>query len=622
MNIRQSAKKMKSNILLLLFFILLTLHAEVTSQVIKVWALGDGDKIFRDDPDHPLKNGNFTWDGRTIHLRGLYNEVLAFQVIVETGKNGAENVEVAVVRPLNAASGKIIGGNTLKYGPAGTVEIFSQHYLYVEEDRYTRPGWFYGSPASAPENMTGWIPDALIPVHARSGPVPTAAGLDPQPGRDDWPELGGFPVKIGPSRNQGFWIDLHLPRDQVSHPAGIYRGAVQIFENGSLKEEIPLDVTLLPGYLPDENSKSIWMYTSAAYSYFPELPPAQVDQMLKFEGRRHRIDVTGGFSANRTRFSEETMNGYKPWLDGSAYTPANGYKGPGQGTGEKYFPVGIYGASVMGDTREEVQEQSDLWVNWFRRYAPAVNYFWYIIDEPPESRYPWIRERAGWVKSNPGAGKGLPVFTTRRYHEELVGVIDVWSAYNGVELENLAAARKDGGDYFFYNGLRPHNGTTILEGAAVDFRINSWILYKYDINCHFIWHGNHWRHNWQGPKGHLHQNVFKSPVTFSEFGAHSYGNGAGILFYPGRMPYYPEEDRGLNELLPSIRLKNIRRGQQDAEIMLMAEQKAGRDKVVAIINEVMPKAVSEVTREDPVPWSENGDDYDRTRGKLLDIITR
>jgi hypothetical protein len=594
----------------------------LASQVKTVWALGDGDKVFRDDLNHPYKKRNLTWDGKSIHLKGLYNEVLAFQVIVEAGGLSAESIEVSIVNPINRSAGSVIGGNTLKYGPAGTIEIFSQHYLHVEEDRYTRPGWFYGSPASAPANMTGWIPDALIPAHARSGPVSAAAGPDSRPARDDWRELGGFPVNIGPSRNQGFWIDLHLPRDRVSHPAGLYQGSVQIFENGSLKEEIPLEVTLLPAYLPDENRKSIWLYTSAVYSYFPELPRIQVDRLLKYEGRRHRIDVTGGFSANRTRFNEETMNDYKAWLDGSAYTPANGYRGPGQGTGERYFPVGIYGASVMGDTREDVQEQSDLWVNWFTSNAPDINYFWYIIDEPPESRFPWIRERAGWVKSNPGPGKGLPVFTTRRYQEELVGAIDVWSAYNGVELENLPAARKDGGDYFFYNGLRPHNGTTILEGAAVDFRINSWILYKYDINCHFIWEGTHWRHNWQGPKGRLHQNVFRSPLTFTEFGEHSYGNGAGVLFYPGRMPFYPDEDRGLNSLLPSVRLKNIRRGQQDAAIMWMAEQKAGREKVLEIISEVVPLAVSEVEKGAAVPWSEKGDDYDRVRNALLEIVVR
>lgn len=92
------------------------------------------------------------------------------------------------------------------------------------------------------------------------------------------------------------------------------------------------------------------------------------------------------------------------------------------------------------------------------------------------------------------------------------------------------------------------------------------------------------------------------------------------MFYPGKMPFYPEENRGVNGAFPSIRLKNIRRGQQDALIMDMAEKKAGRDQVVAIINKVVPRALSEVNMDEPVPWSESGDDYDRARLELLKLL--
>jgi hypothetical protein len=99
-----------------------------------------------------------------------------------------------------------------------------------------------------------------------------------------------------------------------------------------------------------------------------------------------------------------------------------------------------------------------------------------------------------------------------------------------------------------------------------------------------------------------------------------WGNGDGILFYPGRMPYYPEEDRGLDRMLPSIRLKNIRRGQQDATIMGMAEQKAGREKVLRIIQNVVPKALSDVSMQDAVLWSEKGDAYEKARLELLRLL--
>jgi len=591
-----------SRVILLILLVLILIWPESAfCQIKTVWALGDGEKVFRDELEHPSKNGNFTWDGNTIRMQGFYNEVLAFQVIVEAGNDRAEKVEIAVDRPINKLSGKAIGGNTLKYGPSGTIEIFTQHYLNVKEDRYTRPAWFYGSEASAPKQMTGWIPDALIPVDAKS-------------------ELGGLPVEIGPYRNQGFWIDLHLPRDRDNFPSGLYQGSVQVLEKGKVIRQIPLEVALLPEYLPDENKTNIWLYTSSIYSYFPELPSEKVDEMLKFEGHRHRIDVTGGFPANLSKFNLKIMDDYKFWLDGKAYTPSNGYWGPGQGSGEKHFIIGMYGANVLGNTKTEMQQQSNLWVTWFGQNAPDVTYFWYMTDEPPLSRYPWIKERAEWLKSNPGPGKDLPTFTTTGYKDELADAIDIWSSGTGVKLEDLSVARGKGGDYTFYNGFRPRYGSVILEGAAVDFRVNSWILYKYGINCHFIWHGTHWQHNSQGPKANLHQNVFQNPLSFANFGEYSYGNGDGILFYPGRMPYYPEEDRGLNSLIPSIRLKNIRRGQQDALILWIAEQKIGKNKVLDIIKELVPRGLSEVERNEPVPWSEHGDDYDRIRDKLIEIV--
>lgn len=201
--------------------------AEVTG----VWAVGDGEKVFRYDENHPAKTGNSVWDSgqKRIGLRGLYNEVLAFQVIVEADSFGAKAVEVSIDPPVHRSSGRAIGAAGSQYGSAGTVEIFSQHYIRVREA--TKPLWFYGSEASAPKKMTGWIPDALISPDAR-------------PGR------GGFPLDIPRARrevtrrqdtleeiatpkvqNQGFWVDIYLPRDKT-WPAGDYESLVRVREAG------------------------------------------------------------------------------------------------------------------------------------------------------------------------------------------------------------------------------------------------------------------------------------------------------------------------------------------------------------------------------------------------------
>ena len=99
-----------------------------------------------------------------------------------------------------------------------------------------------------------------------------------------------------------------------------------------------------------------------------------------------------------------------------------------------------------------------------------------------------------------------------------------------------------------------------------------------------------------------------------------FANGDGVCFYPGQMPFYPEESRGVNRFFPSIRLKNIRRGQQDAVIMKMAEDKIGKAQVSQIISQVVPRALSEVDMSEEVPWSQSGDDYEKVRLKLLEAL--
>jgi hypothetical protein len=591
--------------------LLTIMYIPMQAQIGNIWALGDGEKVYRNNDHHPDKAGNNIWDGKSIHLKGMYNEVIAFQVILEAGKQGASGINIAIEAPIQKTSGKTIGANTLKYGPGGTIEIFSEHYLKVTDT--THPNWFYGSPAAAPANMKGWIPDALIPANALPGTGGLPLDIPAVTPRDSLFMNAAY-------QNQGFWVDIHLPRDQEHFPAGVYNSTIQVYEKGKLLQSIPLEITLLPLYLPEENHTHVWLFSGHLKPYFPELEEDQIDKMIKFEAHRHRIDMTGGFDVNAHAFNENAMDKYKPWLTGSGFTAENGYQGPGIGTAEKLFPIGVYGADIMGQTKDAVQSQSNQWVDWFQKNSPGTRYFWYIIDEPQDKKlFPWIKERASWVKTNPGSGKRLPIFTTSHYVEDLATSIDIWAAYNGVDIERMAKVKKTGGDYWFYNGNRPRIGSTILEAPAVDFRVNSWIMYKYDVLAWYIWEGTQWQHNQQGPKAHLHQNVFVNPLTFinSEL---EFGNGDGVLFYPGKMPFYPEQNRGLNQVLPSIRIKNIRRGQQDANIMWMAEQKIGRPAVLAIISKVLPKAMSEVDMNSTVPWSQHAADFDKVREELLKIL--
>jgi hypothetical protein len=594
----------------------------MNAQIVSVWAVGDGEKIFKHDTGHTAKEKNSIWDGKEIFLRGLYNEVLGFQIIVEVDSTGAEGLEISMSPPVHEKSGLIIGGSgAVKYGDGGYIEFFSQHYLNVR--RPTQPNWFYGSENSAPEKMTGWIPDALIPSDALTGKGGLPLTIPPTEQRI---RRHQNIVEIIPKRasvNQGFWIDLYLPRDK-EYPAGFYDSEIQVLVNGAIASSIPVQIELIDAYLPDENHSNVWVYNSgmdALNIYFPGLNNGEIRRLIKNEAHRHRIDLVGGFEAHQTVYDESVLEDYKPFLDGSAFTPANGYHGPGEGMGENLFPVGMYGGRNLGNTKEKMREESDKWVLWFEKYAPDVTYFKYMIDEPGPAQYDYINEQAGWIKTNPGPGKRLKLQVTTGYVEALKDAIDIWDAYNGVKLDMMEDLKKEGKDYWFYNGNRPRYGSVILEGTAVDLRVNGWIKYLFDINTWFVWHSTHWTHNSQGPKGRLQQRVFNEPLTFINWHL-DWGNGDGVLFYPGRMPHQPEEDRGINQFIPSIRLKNIRRGQQDYELLWLAEQKIGADKVKAMARALVVKAMDEIDMDDKVYWPQKGDDYDAMKDKLLDILSK
>jgi hypothetical protein len=366
-------------------------------------------------------------------------------------------------------------------------------------------------------------------------------------------------------------------------------------------------------YLPDTDQHTIWLYTENVYPYFPSLSHIEIDRMLKFEGHRHRVDIMGGLTVNKTSFNAENLKAYLPYLTGDAYRPNNVYEGPGIGVGEKIFPIGMYGDDpVLGNDSITVQQQANLWVSWFKKFAPNVKYFWYLIDEPKPEQYSCIKQRHRWIENDTGIGKFMPLFTTTSYTPELKSIIKYWAGDDGLDFSMLSTIQKLGGYHGFYNGNRPRYGSIILEASAVDCRVNSWIMYKYGVNVWFIWNGTQWQYNHSGPKRDMYQRIYSNPFTYIN-NSMEWGNGDGIMFYPGNNPIYPDENFGLNQLFPSIRLQNMRRGQQDAAILELVDKKVGRNKVLGYINKIVPAALSEVPMDAATPWSLKGNDYDNVR---------
>ena len=120
---------------------------------------------------------------------------------------------------------------------------------------------------------------------------------------------------------------------------------------------------------------------------------------------------------------------------------------------------------------------------------------------------------------------------------------------------------------------------------------------------------------------------FFDPII-GETGVFNYSNGDGVLLYPGTDLVFPEESRGINGPIASLRMKHWRRGIQDIQYLDMAMQ---IDPVAtqAIIDAMVPRVMWElgVTDENdptfvllPPSWSTDPDDWESARAQLINII--
>jgi len=536
-----------------------------------VWAAGDGTKVRQDDVQHPGREGNAAWDGEAVRIFGARNETVAFQLFVEAGE-----------RPLT------VTGLSVSWSRSGPrAEVFSEHYLDIKaptpDDEHG--GWFWYR-AAAPAFTPGPVPDALVPFSAR-------------PGR------GGLPVAVLPGKLQGFWFDVELPVWPPLAPGGV-RGQVTVTTNrGTLV--VPVALEVLDLVLPDDDPVKTMVYMSDVERRHGREDPG-LRHAYRLMAHRHRFDVAEGVGL-------EGLPAYRQYLTGEAFTAKRGYDGPGQGQGIAVFGVGFYGAVSDSETREQLWRKFDSYAEWFSANAPRVLPFIYLIDEPGPKMFPWVREKSAWIKDNPGPGGKLPVFLTKNPRPELEGAIDIWATVaDQVDLGRLAEEKRKGRRWWFYNGMRPMSGAVTIDAPATDFRVQPWLCWLNGVELWFYWESTHWQHNHSGPRAGLDQNVWTDPVTFTSGDVNV--NGDGTLFYPGEDACFPDQDRGVPGPISSIRMKNLRRGQQDVAYLRLALARGMTTATRRLAQGLVPRGFSAADAGQPASWPADGDAFEEVRAKL------
>lgn len=546
----------------------------------RIWAVDDGEKVKKTDNDHPLavSPDNPVWDGRRISLFAARNEVVAFQLIIEANGSAVKGVDVSLDSLTN---GPYVIENTGSSDPfdyrGKRIEFLTEHYVEV-----TKGSGYY----------SGWVPDCLIPFAAPRG-------------------LGGAPFDIAANSNQAVWVDIWVPRDAVP---GTYTGNVRVSVESVVTHTIPASLQVCDLILPDEcHLKNMFVQGdwpagsgivgrhgvaagTAAYH--------EIERRYFQMAYRHRFDIV-----KHVQNLAVMTDRYRGYMDGRYYTPAHGYEGPGENTGNGTFSVGPYNArpeEFSPDTEAGWRAGSDAWVNWFRANAPHVEIHKYLRDEPYSHGpvYDDIIERCQWIHNNPGPGSALATYVACPIISELQGHCDFWSMQgNGYYLPDAVHEQAQGRKCSFYNGDRPFYGETSIDTDAIDFRVQPWICWRYNVDQYFYWSTTKW------------------PAPQDLFGR-GHRNGSGTFFYPGEDKVIPSSSRRLPGPLSSIRMKNWRRGMQDYEYLWLAKQAGLGSEADAIVKSCVPSALSEAAPKQDIGWPTRGHGFELYRRQLADLIAR
>jgi glycosyl hydrolase family 123 len=582
--------------------------------VVHLWAVSDGvrvsptdGKIFeartdihRDYPSGDFRVSNSVWSAatKTVSLRAARNEFVAFQVVVEAGGPLAE-VDVKLPGLTGPGGARIEG----KYA-----QVFKEWYVDVR-----RATTGYERSSLGP----GWYPDALMPQR-RTTLHPAIPFSIPDLYND-----------IPNQTNQALWVDFFIPYDRAAAPPGQYTGTFEVTWKGG-HDSLHLALDVWDFALPQENHLrgDIWNGSMR------EMPPEE--EMAYYQlARQHRFlpliyAYRPKLKINGTSVSldwSEYDRRLAPYLDGSAFTAAHGYWGPGYGLpvdhmmlpfdvekrGRKStaWPIAVSDAgptpeyeAVWKETGRQIREHLDQNPRW--RGVMKIAF----LDGLDESYYEAAYEKMlyygkllhdamgrGWFKYRVDGGYSHPAM------ERLSKEVELWVCHTeDFSIDDVDYFRTKGVDTWFYGPMiyeQKKNGgcgsNTFLDLDLLVERGVGWVGWKYRSG----W--VEWEFDWNAFAAWYEAENYKdSPERIY--------NGSGQLIYRGAVMDYPGP-------IPSIRLKAQRRGLQDYEYFWLLAQKTGNKQAAdALVNSIVYKRpFGKAAMLDIEIWKNNPEVWDQAR---------
>jgi len=599
----------------------------MTEAAVTVWATGDGVRvnpetgryiedrsdIHADYPSGDYRSRNAAWDadqGR-VTLHAARNEFVAFQVIVESDEP-VSGISVTFERLAGPHKAQIAGRN---------IALFKAWCVHV-----TQKSSGYDRLSLGP----AWYPDALIPT-------PTG-----EPLTFDLPDAANG---IGPTqRNQTVWVDLYVPRDRTDAPPGTYAGTLAVAWPGG-KREIAVELAVWDFPLPDETHcrGDIWNGSIRRMNPEAELRYYQMARRHRFQpgvfAYRPDLTVEGtAVSIDWTAYDARVGT----YLDGSAFTEANGYWGPGAGVpidhillpfdcerGEKVERAWPIQTPPGGPT----PDYEAIWVETARQFKAhfdadprraAVEKI-VFIDSLDESYNEAAYEKMIYYCDLLRRGLGKDWFRYRidggyswEAMERLRNHVTLWICHTiGFDRDKMAHFREQGVEPWFYGPMiyeREANSAcgsnTFLDLDLLTGRGVGWAAWKYA--CGYC----EWEFDayWDSVNDQRDPELnWTNAINFRK--GETAFNGSGLLIYRGSFIGSPDP-------VPSIRLKAHRRGFQDHEYFWLLRE-AGRgeeaDRLVDSVVHEYPFGKASVGNVEV--WKNNPEAWDAARIQAGDMLS-
>jgi hypothetical protein len=541
------------------------------AEAVRVVVLDDGEKVVGDFARALPKS---VWPAPgPVDLFALRGETIGFQVVVDA-ERPLTGVHATLVEERAADAGD---------GDALEIDVFGERFVPVlrpsYNERYAGSLAFTAAAAPDPAAFVGPIADPLVP-----GDVDVAAH-----GRG------------------ALWIDVYVP-SRARPGRRALRLHVSSREGALADRAVAVDV--LDGDLP---------YAAARTMVYYE--PSTVERRMGDKGAEEglrRLFHAHHLSAIRDRPRVEVPADHldDDALTGVLYREDRGYHGPGEGIGEGVFVLGAYG-SIDEPSPEHLRVAEALadHVRSLGVLAPPArtDVFLYAVDEMCTS--PWPREWARLFATS-AAMRGVRVGATCGDDPLVQGADLVMMGAADFAPARVRAAREAGKVVWAYNGRRPFAGPMMLDVPATDLRANAWIAARYDVDRWFYWESTYWLDAGRGGEGGWDGfDPFADAETFHN-AAGDHANGDGILVYPGRQVARGMLDLDEGAVLPSVRLKNLRRGIEDAGYIALA-RKVDAARANEVVRRVVPRALAGAGPR--VAWPERGAAWLDARRELAEI---